>query len=99
MAPARISGGCRDTLLGQANDELCLARLRIHLDLPAKALSHNPLHNFESQPRAFTDWLGGKEGVEDLRLQLLRNTAAVIDDPNHQIARLAPGAHFDLPAL
>src|SRR5690349_16437586 len=56
------------------------------------------MHNAESQARSHPDRLGCIEGIEDMRLTLERNSAAVIGDANADVCcmlvrfrRLSPG--------
>ena len=56
-------------------------------------LLHNPQGGVESEPRTFADFLGGKERLKDVRLNVGRNPRTIVGDLDHHAIVVAPGPH------
>jgi hypothetical protein len=56
-------------------------------------VAYDPLHDLESQPRAFADRLGGEKRIEDTALHLGRNTGTTIADLDKNPARFYAGLY------
>src|SRR6266851_139888 len=82
----------------QADLEARAARLRLNGNKTA-VHAHDSAHRVQAQPQPASRSLGGKEGLEDTPLQLLRNPGTVVRDLNQQHVSRSADQKFDRPFI
>src|SRR3569833_4552256 len=73
----------------QSDCEARIPRLRGHIDLPAKLLRHDPMHNLQAKPRTRPLGLRREKGLEDPGQNIRRNPRTMVRDAHPKPARIS----------
>src|SRR5215203_7111016 len=83
----------------QSNDEPGVARPRDDPKITAVSLRDDPVADVQTQARPLADRFGREERLEDLGVQILRNSDSGVSDLHHHMIVVAPGPDGQRAAL